>query len=230
MFSSLAPQISERDHQSQCPQRQRSWCQQTLWAAYPAPMAVQAAQSCHRYRELQPSVSEKRLTWARALIRVRETPFHLTRPSMATQANWQHRCVLLNGTSGQAPPAARRLNGEHHQVSDLHGCKGLQPRWMRTGDPVLQPHQTGAPSPLPTAPALAGLHRGDPKAWFSPFQHLPQTHAGTTCCHPAARLRHTARSGAPTGLDSSARITDTPQRTPLGRQKPLLELPRFYLL
>lgn len=44
MFSSSTPQISEKDHQSQCLQRQRSWRQQTLSAACRVRTATQAAQ------------------------------------------------------------------------------------------------------------------------------------------------------------------------------------------
>lgn len=48
-FSSSAPQISVKDHRSQCLLRQKSWRQQMLSAVCLARMAIQAVQSYQRY-------------------------------------------------------------------------------------------------------------------------------------------------------------------------------------
>lgn len=48
-FSSSAPQISVKDHQSQCLLRQKSWRQQMLLAVCLAQTAIQAVQSYQRY-------------------------------------------------------------------------------------------------------------------------------------------------------------------------------------
>ena len=73
MFSFSAPQISGKDHQSQCPLMLRCWHQQMQLGVCLAQTATLAAQSCRRSLWALNRALQEPLAWAQDLIRVRST-------------------------------------------------------------------------------------------------------------------------------------------------------------
>lgn len=77
MFSFSAPQISGKDHRSQCPLMLRCWHQQMQLGVCLAQTATLAAQSCRRSLWASKRALQEPLAWAQDLIRVRSTVLHI---------------------------------------------------------------------------------------------------------------------------------------------------------
>ena len=82
MFSFSAPQISGKDHQSQCPLMLRCWHQQMQLGVCLAQTATLAAQSCRRSLWALKRALQEPLAWAQDLIRVRSTVLQHTRKTV----------------------------------------------------------------------------------------------------------------------------------------------------